>query len=84
MVWRVFPDALVDNNGKYYGEIIATLVTQPMFAENQGGEYCQSNIEFRFGTHNGERKIISKILYLILVEETYYSQAYILRILSRI
>jgi hypothetical protein len=51
-----YPDALVDDNGKYYGEIIATLVTQPMFAENQGGEYCQSNIAFRFGTHNGVRK----------------------------
>jgi hypothetical protein len=50
-----FPDALIEN-GKYYGEIIATLVTQPMFAENQGGEYCQSNIEFRFGTHDGVRK----------------------------
>lgn len=50
-----FPDELIEN-GKFYGEITVTLVTHPMFGEGQGGEYCQSNIEVRFGTHNGTRQ----------------------------
>lgn len=50
-----FPPELVEN-GKFYGEIIVTLVTMPMFGEKQGGEYCQSNLEIRFGTHDGIRR----------------------------
>lgn len=49
-----FPDHMIEN-GLYYGEVILTLVTLPMFAEKQGGEYCQSNLEVRFGTHDGIR-----------------------------
>ncbi len=50
-----FPPELIDN-GKFYGEVIVTLATMPMFGEKQGGEYCQSNLEVRFGTHDGVRR----------------------------
>jgi hypothetical protein len=48
------PDLIVDE--KYSGQIILTLATLPLFDEGQGGEYCQSNLEVRFGTHDGVRR----------------------------
>ncbi|KIC89138.1 S8 family peptidase [Flavihumibacter sp. ZG627] len=50
-----FPANMV-HNGMHYGEVVITLATLPMFAEKQGGEYCQSNLEVRFGTHEGVRQ----------------------------
>jgi len=49
-----FPSQMVEN-GKYYGEIKATLITMPLLADGQGGEYCQSNLTVSFGTHDGIR-----------------------------
>jgi hypothetical protein len=50
-----FPPELIIN-GRYSGQIILTLASLPLFDEGQGGEYCQSNLEVRFGTHDGLRK----------------------------
>lgn len=48
------PDLIRD--GQYTGQVILTLATLPLFDEGQGGEYCQSNLEVRFGTHDGIRQ----------------------------
>ena len=45
-----FPESLVDSEGYYEGRIYLTLVTSPVL-RNQGGEYCQSNIDVIFGTY---------------------------------
>ncbi len=47
-----YPSSLVDEDGYYYGQIILTLVSDPILAENQGAEYCQSNLDVMFGTYN--------------------------------
>ena len=39
-------------NGYYTGQIIATLVYDPILAPSQGVEYCQSNIEVKFGSYD--------------------------------
>ena len=44
-----FPDEMQEN-GRYYGELFVTLVTSPILDENQGPEYCQSNIDIFLGT----------------------------------
>ncbi len=46
-----FPESLVDEDGYYYGEVKITLVAQPVLSENQGAEYCQSNLKLQFGTY---------------------------------
>lgn len=46
-----YPDNLVDENGIFYGEIIATLVTNPYLDGSQGPEYCQTDISLSFGTY---------------------------------
>lgn len=53
-----FPDCLIDENGYYYGDITITLVTDPILAASQGSEYCQSDIDVKFGTFD---EIESKI-----------------------
>jgi len=37
-------------DGYYTGQIIATLVYDPILDPTQGAEYCQSNIDIKFGT----------------------------------
>jgi len=44
-----FPDEMQED-GLYYGELMITLVTSPILDENQGSEYCQSNIDIFLGT----------------------------------
>ena len=44
------PKSLV-RNGVYTGQIIATLVYEPILDPTQGIEYCQSNIDLKFGTY---------------------------------
>ena len=44
------PKSLV-RNGIYTGQIIATLVYEPILDPTQGIEYCQSNIDLKFGTY---------------------------------
>ncbi|NOQ24126.1 MAG: S8 family serine peptidase [Bacteroidales bacterium] len=46
-----FPESLIDNNGYFYGVINITLVGLPVL-RNQGGEYCQSNLDVKFGTYD--------------------------------
>lgn len=46
-----FPESLVDEIGYFYGEVKITLVAQPVLREKQGAEYCQSNLEVKFGTY---------------------------------
>ena len=47
-----FPEDLIDEDGYYYGEIKITLVTDPILHENQGAEYCQSDLNIGFGTYD--------------------------------
>lgn len=55
-----YPECLIDNNGFYYGDITITLVTHPILASSQGSEYCQSDIDVKFGTFDEiENKITS-------------------------
>ena len=44
------PKSLV-RDGVYTGQIIATLVYEPILDPTQGIEYCQSNIDLKFGTY---------------------------------
>ncbi len=48
-----YPQSMVDENGFFYGEISITLATNPILEpKQQGMEYCQSNIELKFGTYD--------------------------------
>lgn len=46
-----YPKVLV-KDGHYYGRIKVTLVYDPILVQNQGSEYCQSNLEVKFGTYD--------------------------------
>lgn len=45
------PDCLVDDE-HYFGQIIVTLVYNPILEPNQRAEYCQSNLEVKMGTYD--------------------------------
>jgi hypothetical protein len=45
-----YPESLIDNNGFFYGDITITLVTNPVLNTSNGSEYCQSDIDVKFGT----------------------------------
>ncbi len=45
------PKSLI-KNGYYTGQIIATLVYDPILDPSQGVEYCQSNIDIKFGSYD--------------------------------
>lgn len=45
------PKSLI-RNGYYTGQIIATLVYDPILDSSQGIEYCQSNIDIKFGSYD--------------------------------
>ena len=45
------PKSLI-RDGYYTGQIIATLVYDPILDSSQGIEYCQSNIDIKFGSFN--------------------------------
>ena len=47
------PKSLV-SNGVFTGQIIATLVYEPILDSTQGIEYCQSNIDLKFGTYDAK------------------------------
>ena len=49
-----FPESLIDEDGNFIGQIIATLVTKSLLDDKQAGEYCQSNIDILFGTYETE------------------------------
>ena len=44
------PQCLITDNF-YQAQIIATLVYDPIIDPNQGAEYCQSNLDVKFGTY---------------------------------
>lgn len=46
-----FPKSLVDDDGYYYGKISLSLVSSPIL-KNQGSEYCQSDLDVKFGTYD--------------------------------
>jgi len=45
------PECLIEN-GYYTGQIIVTLVYNPILSPSQGPEYCQSNIDIKMGTYD--------------------------------
>lgn len=47
------PKSLI-RNGFYTGQIIATLVYEPILDPSQGIEYCQSNVDLKFGTYDSK------------------------------
>lgn len=49
------PKSLI-KDGYYTGQIIATLVYDPILDPTQGIEYCQSNIDIKFGSYNVKKK----------------------------
>lgn len=54
------PPCLI-KNGYYSGQIIVTLVYHPLLDATQGIEYCQSNIDIKFGSyHEKTRRDINK------------------------
>ncbi len=50
-----FPQSMVDQDGYYYGEITVTLVSSPILEVSQGAEYCQSNIDVKFGSYDEKK-----------------------------
>lgn len=46
-----FPKNLI-KNGFYEGQITVTLAYNPILEASQGSEYCQSNIDVKFGTYS--------------------------------
>lgn len=49
------PKSLI-KNGYYTGQIIATLVYDPILDPSQGIEYCQSNIDMKFGSYDAKKE----------------------------
>ncbi|WP_431090773.1 S8 family peptidase [Paenibacillus sp. 8b26] len=47
-----YPESLIDSEGNYYGQIRVTVVNTPVLIDGQGPEYCQSNIDVKFGTYD--------------------------------
>lgn len=45
------PECLV-SDGRFTGQVILTLVSSPILDHRQGGEYCQSDIEVKFGSYD--------------------------------
>ena len=49
------PKSLI-KNGYFTGQIIATLVYDPVLDASQGIEYCQSNIDVKFGSYDNKKE----------------------------
>lgn len=49
-----FPQSLVDEEGYFFGKISMTIVGAPIL-KNQGSEYCQSDLDVKFGTYDNIR-----------------------------
>lgn len=45
------PDCLI-RNGYYTGQVFVTLVYDPILCPSQGIEYCQSNLDVKFGSYD--------------------------------
>lgn len=46
-----FPESLIDENGNYDGQIFLTIVNDTIIHERNAAEYCQSDIDIKFGTY---------------------------------
>lgn len=61
----VIPDSLKNDDDKFFGEILMTLVYSPPLDPNYPSEYCRSNVDVSFGTYDFDktqkRKHISKV-----------------------
>lgn len=53
-----YPKALIKNN-HFFGRITITLLYNPILIANQGAEYCQSNLDIKFGTYE-KKKVPTK------------------------
>lgn len=53
-----YPTALIKNN-HFFGRITITLVSNPILIASQGAEYCQSNLDIKFGTYE-KKKVPTK------------------------
>lgn len=49
------PQSLI-RDGYYAGQIIATLVYNPVLDPTQGVEYCQSNVDVKFGSYDTKKR----------------------------
>jgi hypothetical protein len=50
-----YPEGLKKNNF-YTGQVVATLVYDPILEPSQGSEYCQSNIDMYFGSYDEKKE----------------------------
>lgn len=48
-----YPEALIDENGYFYGIVTVTIVTNPILKGSEGNEYCQTDIDVKIGPING-------------------------------
>lgn len=53
-----FPPSLVDENGYFYGELIVTVVTDPILKPTEGTEYCQTDVDVKIETHSGNEYFV--------------------------
>ena len=44
-----YPEALIDENGYFYGIVTVTIVTDPILKGGEGCEYCQTDIDVKIG-----------------------------------
>lgn len=51
-----FPNELIED-GKFNGRITVTLVSNPHFREDLASEYCQTNINIKFGTYDEKEDV---------------------------
>lgn len=58
-----YPKTL-SREGYYYGQIVITVVYNPILDPNQGGEYCQSDINVAFGTYDNKCLRDTKLSYI--------------------
>lgn len=49
---------MIDENGHYYGIVDVTLVYDPYLAPDMGNEYCQNEIDLKFGTFSEKRDVV--------------------------
>lgn len=56
-----YPTALI-KNGYYTGRIKITLAYDPILFSNQGVQYCQSNLEIKFGTYDHKKNNSGRLL----------------------
>ncbi|NGX76105.1 S8 family peptidase [Staphylococcus sciuri] len=54
-----FPNSLIKNN-KFKGRIVITLVADPYLKSDLAAEYCQTNIDIKFGTYDKKEDVEGK------------------------